>query len=100
MRPTGQPRWRVAALIENTLPFANVSNSLSEGLVYRFRLRELSRPTEETGAPVEAGAPAAPLHRARLRRRTQRFGFERVELRRSDRATVEQLFTRLDFGCS
>jgi hypothetical protein len=42
-------------LVMNTLPFAEVSNPFSEGLIYRFRLRPL------TAAGADGEAPFAPL---------------------------------------
>jgi hypothetical protein len=42
-------------LVMNTLPFAQVSNAFSEGLVYRFRLRPLTANTPGDQAPFSAG---------------------------------------------
>jgi hypothetical protein len=43
-------------LVMNTLPFAQPSDALSEGLIYRFRLRPLQRSTESDQAPFTVGA--------------------------------------------
>ena len=43
-------------LVMNTLPFAKVSNPLSEGLVYRFRVRPLTATAPGDPAPFAAGA--------------------------------------------
>ncbi len=42
-------------LVMNTLPFAQPSDTLSEGLIYRFRLRPLTRSGTGDGAPFTAG---------------------------------------------
>jgi hypothetical protein len=42
-------------LVMNTLPFAQPSNTLSEGLIYRFRLRPLTPSGTSEGAPFKAG---------------------------------------------
>src|SRR4051794_25605555 len=42
-------------LVMNTLPFAKVANPLSEGLVYRFRLRSLTAAAPSEPAPFVAG---------------------------------------------
>jgi hypothetical protein len=44
-------------LVMNTLPFAKPSNPLSDGLLYRFRLRPLSATGPGDQAPFAAGAP-------------------------------------------
>ena len=43
-------------LVMNTLPFAKLSNPLSEGLLYRFRLRPLTATAPGEPAPFAAGA--------------------------------------------
>ena len=43
-------------LVMNTLPFAKVSNPLSEGLLYRFRVRPLTATAPGDPAPFAAGA--------------------------------------------
>ncbi|MGJ4844779.1 DUF4331 family protein [Leifsonia sp. Le1] len=42
-------------LVMNTLPFAQVGNAFSEGLIYRFRLRPLTPNPAGDGAPFSAG---------------------------------------------
>src|SRR3954466_9971826 len=42
-------------LVMNTLPFAKLANPLSEGLLYRFRLRPLSATAPGDPAPFAAG---------------------------------------------
>src|SRR5215210_532684 len=42
-------------LVMNTLPFAQPSDVLSDGLVYRFRLRPLTRSAADEPAPFTAG---------------------------------------------
>lgn len=42
-------------LVMNTLPFAQVSNAFSEGLIYRFRLRPLTANAPGDQAPFNAG---------------------------------------------
>src|SRR5918997_5129480 len=42
-------------LVMNTLPFAQVSNAFSEGLIYRFRVRPLTANTPGDQAPFAAG---------------------------------------------
>src|SRR4051812_50031554 len=42
-------------LVMNTLPFAKPWNALSEGLIYRFRLRPLSPSAPGDAAPFTAG---------------------------------------------
>jgi hypothetical protein len=42
-------------LVMNTLPFAKVSNALSEGLIYRFRVRPLTANGPGDHAPFSAG---------------------------------------------
>lgn len=42
-------------LVMNTLPFAKVSNALSEGLIYRFRVRPLTANPPGDHAPFSAG---------------------------------------------
>ncbi len=42
-------------LVMNTLPFAKPSDSLSEGLIYRFRLRPLTVNAERDQAPFVVG---------------------------------------------
>src|SRR3954451_12168487 len=42
-------------LVMNTLPFAKPWDALSEGLIYRFRLRPLTRSAPGDGAPFTAG---------------------------------------------
>ena len=42
-------------LVMNTLPFAKPSAALSEGLIYRFRLRPLTPSGSGDGAPFAAG---------------------------------------------
>src|SRR3954454_2680992 len=42
-------------LVMNTLPFAKPRDALSEGLIYRFRLRPLRSATPADGAPFTAG---------------------------------------------
>src|SRR4051795_12044878 len=42
-------------LVMNTLPFAKPSAALSEGLIYRFRLRPLAPRGSGDGAPFTAG---------------------------------------------
>ena len=42
-------------LVMNTLPFAKLSAALSEGLIYRFRLRPLTRNGSGDGAPFTTG---------------------------------------------
>ncbi|KRA24461.1 hypothetical protein ASD65_08525 [Microbacterium sp. Root61] len=44
-------------LVMNTLPFAQPSDTLSEGLIYRFRLRPLTPTGAGEGAPFAAGTP-------------------------------------------
>jgi len=43
-------------LVMNTLPFAKLSNPLSDGLLYRFRLRPLTATAAGAPAPFAAGA--------------------------------------------
>ncbi len=43
-------------LVMNTLPFAKPGDALSDGLVYRFRLRPLTRAVADDAAPFAAGA--------------------------------------------
>ena len=43
------------ALVMNTLPFAKSSDVLSDGLIYRFRLRPLTRNRDDEPAPFRAG---------------------------------------------
>jgi hypothetical protein len=43
-------------LVMNTLPFAKPSDALSDGLVYRFRLRPVTRAAADQPAPFAAGA--------------------------------------------
>ena len=43
-------------LVMNTLPFAKLSNPLSDGLLYRFRLRPLTATAPGDPAPFAAGA--------------------------------------------
>src|SRR5215207_5863716 len=43
-------------LVINTLPFAKPSDVLSDGLVYRFRLRPLTPGASEDPAPFAVGA--------------------------------------------
>ena len=38
-------------LVMNTLPFAKISDSLSDGLIYRFRVRPLSASSASGQAP-------------------------------------------------
>jgi hypothetical protein len=45
-------------LVMNTLPFAQVSNSFSEGLIYRFRVRPLTANAPGDQAPFDAGPEA------------------------------------------
>jgi uncharacterized protein DUF4331 len=47
-----RPGWLVLAM--NTLPFAQPSQALSEGLVYRFRLRKLASAEDTSSAPFTA----------------------------------------------
>ncbi len=42
-------------LVMNTLPFAKTSDALSDGLIYRFRLRPLTPSEPGGGAPFNAG---------------------------------------------
>src|SRR4051812_35288495 len=42
-------------LVMNTLPFAKISDALSDGLIYRFRVRPLAANTVSDGAPFSAG---------------------------------------------
>src|SRR3954453_19061645 len=42
-------------LVVNTLPFAQPSDGLSDGLVYRFRLRQLSMAAPGDAAPFTVG---------------------------------------------
>ena len=42
-------------LVMNTLPFAKPSDVLSDGLIYRFRLRPLIRNSDDEPAPFRAG---------------------------------------------
>src|SRR3712207_1065659 len=44
-------------LVMNTLPFAQPSDGPSDGLVYRFRLRPLTREAGADGVPFTVGAP-------------------------------------------
>ena len=42
-------------VVMNTLPFAKISDALSDGLIYRFRVRPLTAATGSEGAPFEVG---------------------------------------------
>jgi hypothetical protein len=44
-------------LVMNTLPFAKPSDALSDGLLYRFRLRPLTMTSAEDREPFDIGAP-------------------------------------------
>ncbi len=43
-------------LVMNTLPFAQLSDTHSDGLIYRFRLRPVTRPEEGNAGMLSVGA--------------------------------------------
>src|SRR5260370_39449835 len=49
-------------LVMNTLPFAKPWDALSEGLIYRFRLRPLTPGAPGDAVPFTAGDDKAALH--------------------------------------
>src|SRR3954453_7464921 len=51
----GPGRWGRLVLVMNTLPFAKPWDALSEGMIYRFRLRPLTTGTPGNGALFTAG---------------------------------------------